>query len=384
MLRSAAAYFFSLVFLVFAAQVACAASPDKASIAGQPTVKKKTVSRTVKRKKPQAKRTAQRRARQTRKVSGVKGKRKVVRVAKAPRKIVHTAADQAGLYKTPDPLDLKSNVAYIVDQASGEVLLDKNADVPLPIASITKLMTALVILDARQDMEEVLTITRDDVDRIKYSRSRLRVGARVKRADLLHIALMSSENRAASALGRHYPGGTEAFVAAMNAKAKALGMHDTCFADASGLSSDNIASAKDLAKLVTIASQRPLIRDYSTDLRTVIDTGRHMQQYANTNRLVRNATWKIGIQKTGYISEAGRCLVMQAKVKGREIVMIFLDSKGKLSRLGDASRVRNWLVDYDFTDLEEKAEASVRREEKTLRFHQPIPQEMFSLDIPES
>ena len=256
---------------------------------------------------------------------------------------IFTAGDLAGLNNTRDRLDLKSSVALVMDQSSSKVLFEKNSNVALPIASITKLMTGLVVVDSRQDMNEMLEITTDDIDREKNTGSRLSIGARLSRANMLHLALMSSENRAASALGRNYPGGLPAFVAAMNAKAAALGMNDTHYVDSSGLSSRNVASANDLAKLVIVASQQPVIRQYSTDTRYAVDTGRRSLQYANTNRLVHNPEWDIELQKTGYISEAGQCLVMQAKIHGRAIVMIFLDSKGKLSRLADAARVRKWL-----------------------------------------
>ncbi|RJX30155.1 MAG: hypothetical protein C4516_09845 [Oxalobacter sp.] len=378
MLRRACVFVFSFLSLLFAAQVAQATLPNQN--AGDSVHSPRSASATGKAKAKQSKRQAKRRiakprTRMVRKVVWVKGKRKVIYVAQRRGKPVRSAGDKAGLNKTHDQLALKSNAAYIIDQASAEVLLEKNAEIALPVASITKLMTALVVLEARQDLNEVLDITRDDIDREKHSRSRLRIGARVKREDLLHIALMSSENRAASALGRNFSGGTESFVAAMNAKAKALGMSDTHFADSSGLSSRNVSSARDLAKLVVEASKYPMIRDYSTDTRTVVDTGRHLQQYANTNRLVRSPQWKIGVQKTGYISEAGRCLVMQAKIKGREIVMIFLDSKGKLSRLGDASRVRNWLVDHKLDDTSEKESVPATSVEHVAPATHQIPQE---------
>jgi D-alanyl-D-alanine endopeptidase (penicillin-binding protein 7) len=282
-----------------------------------------------------------------RRVVMVHGKRKAVyqRVAAVPMRVLPSAGDLAGLQRTPDPLELKSNVAYVMDQTNKEVLFEKNADAVLPIASLTKLMTSLVVVEANQDLDEVLTITEDDVDREKFSSSRLKVTTQLSRATMLHLALMSSENRAASALGRHYPGGLSAFVAAMNAKAKALGMEDTRYVDSSGLSSRNVASARDLAKLVVSAYQHPLIRQYSTDPKYEVEAGRSTLHYANTNGLVSNPDWDIGLQKTGYISEAGRCLVMQTKIEGRAVVMVFLDSKGKQSRLGDASRIRKWLED---------------------------------------
>lgn len=254
-----------------------------------------------------------------------------------------TAGDIAGLHLTRDPLALQSNVALVMDQNTSEVLFEKNANVALPIASLTKLMTALVVVEARQDLEEMLEVTPDDIDREKNSGSRLRIGAQLSRANMLHIALMSSENRAASALGRHYPGGLPAFVTAMNAKAKALGMHGTRFVDSTGLSSGNVASANDLAKLVFAAYQHPIIRTYSTDSKYAVDTGANLVHYVNSNRLVMDEDWDIGLQKTGYISEAGRCLVMQARIDNRPVVMIFLDSKGKYSRIADAARIRKWL-----------------------------------------
>lgn len=256
---------------------------------------------------------------------------------------VISAGDQAGLNLTRDPLDLKSSVALVLDQSTSQVLFEKNSSVALPIASITKLMTSLVVVEAKQNMDEVLEVTNDDVDHEKNSTSRLSVGSQLSRTNMLHIALMSSENRAASALGRNYPGGLPAFVVAMNAKAHALGMSDTHYVEPTGLSSHNVASARDLAKLVVAAHEHPILRQYSTDAKYIVDTGRRSLQYANSNHLVANPGWEIGLQKTGYINEAGRCLVMLAKIEGRPIVMVFLDSKGKQSRLADAGRIRKWL-----------------------------------------
>lgn len=284
-----------------------------------------------------------------RRVITVKGKRKVIyqRVIVAGSlpnaRAVMSAGDLAGLNLTRDPLDLKSSVALVLDQSNSEVLFEKNAGVALPIASITKLMTGLIVVQAQQDMNEVLTITDDDVDREKHTGSRLRVGARLSRATLLHLALMSSENRAASALGRNYPGGQQAFVSAMNAKARELGMGDTRYVDTSGLSSRNVASARDLAKLVMVAHQEPVLREYSTDPKSIVEAGGRILQFSNTNYLVNNPDWDIGLQKTGFINEAGRCLVMQTMIQGRAVVMVFLDSKGKQSRTADAGRMRRWL-----------------------------------------
>jgi D-alanyl-D-alanine endopeptidase (penicillin-binding protein 7) len=256
---------------------------------------------------------------------------------------VMTAGDLAGLNLTRDPLDLKSNAALVLDQSTAQVLFEKNSQVALPIASITKLMTSLVVVEANQNMEEPISVTDEDIDREKFSHSRLRVGSQLTRTNMLHIALMSSENRAASALGRNYPGGLPAFVAAMNAKARTLGMVSTHYVDSTGLSSSNVSTASDLAKLVVAAHHHPLIRQYSTDSKYAVEPGGPMLQYRNSNHLVDNPDWQIGLQKTGYISEAGRCLVMQTQIEGRPIVMVFLDSKGKTSRLADAGRIRKWL-----------------------------------------
>lgn len=265
------------------------------------------------------------------------------RMAKADVSEGPSVGDNVGLKHAQDPLALASNAAFVVDQDSSKVLFEKNAAVSLPIASITKLMTSLIVVEAKQDLNEVIEITNEDLDKEKGTSSRLRVGAKLTRADLLHIALMSSENRAASALGRSYPGGLTAFIAAMNAKAKQLGMNDTYYVDSSGLSSKNVASARDLVKLINAAYEFPLIREYSTDSRYVVTPGKRSLEYGTTNKLVVNSDWNIGLQKTGYIAEAGRCLVMQAMIEGRAIVMVFLDSKGKYSRLADASRIKKWL-----------------------------------------
>ena len=249
----------------------------------------------------------------------------------------------AGLHSTQDELDLKSSVALVIDQENGEVLLRKNDSAVLPIASITKLMTGLVISEAKLPMDETITITQDDVDTEKGSSSRLRVGVSLSRGELMHLALMSSENRAAHALGRTYPGGMNAFVEAMNQRAQLLGMTDTKYVEPTGLSSRNQSSAQDLARLVAVASQDKMLSELSTSPGAAVEVGNRTLQFNNTNRLVKNPAWEIGLQKTGYISEAGQCLVMQAKVAGRKLIMVFLDSAGKLSRIGDAERVRRWV-----------------------------------------
>ena len=241
---------------------------------------------------------------------------------------------------------LRSSAVVILDPKSNAVLYQKNAHAVMPIASLTKLMTALVVLEARQDMKQVLAVTQADVDRLKHSTSRLRVGTRLTRADMLHLALMSSENRAASALGRYYPGGTAKFVHAMNARARALGMKDTHYVEPTGLSHHNVSTPTDLARLVVAAERNPVIRRYSTDHGFVIRQGKSQTAYHNTNRLTSSASWRIRLQKTGYISEAGRCMVLYAFVRKRPTVMVFLDAQGKFSHAADANRVRSWLARF--------------------------------------
>lgn len=264
----------------------------------------------------------------------------VVRVA-APARL--SMGEQLGLRDSNDRLDLNSSVALVIDQETNEVLFSKNDAAVLPIASLTKLMTGLVIADANLDMNEPITITQDDVDTYKGSSSRLTVGSTLPRGEMMHLALMSSENRAANALGRTYPGGLSEFVRLMNAKARQLGMTDTRYVEPTGLSSLNQSSARDLATLVSVAHDRPILRSLSTSPGHEVDLGRRTLHYNNSNRLIKNPEWDIGLQKTGYISEAGRCLVMQAKVAGRQLIMVFLDSTGKLNRLQDAERVRRWV-----------------------------------------
>ena len=238
-------------------------------------------------------------------------------------------------------MGLASHAALVIDQDSGETLLSKNSDTEMPIASLTKLMTALVVMDAKLPLDEVLEISDEDVDREKNTHSRLTVGTELTRSQMLLLALMSSENRAAMALSSNYPGGRKAFVAQMNAKAKALGMTSTHFADPAGLSSDSVSTARDLHRLVSAAYTQPLIRRYTTQEEETVLVGRRMQTFINSNRLVRyGADWDIGLQKTGFTNEAGRCLVMQVTLQGRRVAMIFLDSFGKLTRYADATRVR--------------------------------------------
>jgi serine-type D-Ala-D-Ala endopeptidase (penicillin-binding protein 7) len=269
----------------------------------------------------------------------------LVRVAEQPRV---SAGARLGLRNADDPLDLNSSVALVVDQDTGDVLFSKNESAVLPIASLTKLMTGLVIADGNLPMDELITITQDDVDTYKGSRSRLAVGSTLSRGELMHLALMSSENRAAHALGRTYPGGMQQFVKLMNSKARELGMNDTRYVEPTGLLSWNQSSARDLATLVSVAYERPILRNLSTSPSHEVDLGNRTLQYNNSNRLIRNPDWEIGLQKTGYISEAGRCLVMQTKVAGRKLIMVLLDSQGRSSRSQDAERVRRWVEVQSF------------------------------------
>lgn len=248
---------------------------------------------------------------------------------------------------------LASAKALVMDQATGEIIFAKNINTQTPIASVTKLMTAMVMLDAHLPMDEVLEVTDADVDTLRGSSSKLPVGSKLTRAELLHMAIMSSENRAASALGRNYPGGITAFVSAMNEKAHSLGMTSSHFVDSTGLHSENVSTAADLSKMVRAAYNYPQIRQVSTTASQEFNVHgyRNPVNFSNTNLLVRNNShnWVIGLSKTGYISEAGRCLVMQAEISGKSVVLVLLDSIGKFSRIGDAERIRRWMEARNFS-----------------------------------
>ena len=241
--------------------------------------------------------------------------------------------------------NVSSSGVLVFDPNTGQTLFSKNADQVTPIASITKLMTAMVVLDAKLSLEEPIELTNEDIDLLKNTKSRLPIGAHFRRDDLMRLALMASDNRAASALGRNYPGGITAFVAAMNAKALALGLTQTHYVDSSGLSPANVSSPQDLAKLVAAAAKYPLIKEYSTTgaVNVTLPDGKRKINFVNTNALVRNSDWQIGLSKTGYINEAGKCLVMQATISNQPIVIVLLDSWGRLTRVGDANRIRKWL-----------------------------------------
>lgn len=262
-------------------------------------------------------------------------------------------------------LDLRSGAAIVVDQKTGEALYAKNVDIPTPIASITKLMTAMVTLDAGLSMDEEITISGEDVDRLKGSSSRLALGTTLTRGELMHLALIASENRAAAALSRAYPGGRDAFISAMNHKAASIGMKDSRFVDGTGLNSNNRATAADLVKMVDAAYHYPLIREITSTgaydvglpakrvvkvkedgrIRRVTREVTRQVAFHNTNALTRSGDWEIGVSKTGYINEAGRCLVMQAKILDKPVIIVLLDSWGKWSRIGDANRIKKWLED---------------------------------------
>ncbi|MFZ2217372.1 MAG: D-alanyl-D-alanine endopeptidase [Rhodoferax sp.] len=303
---------------------------------------KRAVSKTAKNSKT-AKTAKTKAVKRTVRKSSLSSKRVAIREKAVVSLALPSVGHQTGLQSSADLLNLKSSVALVIDQNTNEVLFSKNDKAVLPIASLTKLMTGLVISGAHLPMDEMIEITQDDVDLEKGSSSRLRVGTVLSRGELLHLALMSSENRAANALGRSFPGGADVFVQLMNVKARSLGMLSTAYVEPTGLSSKNQSSARDLAKLVDVASGDPLLRELSTSPGYQVAVGNRTLQYNNTNRLIKNPSWDIGLQKTGYISEAGRCLVMQTKVAGRNLIMVFLDSAGKLSRLGDAERVRSWV-----------------------------------------
>lgn len=240
-------------------------------------------------------------------------------------------------------LSLRSAAAIVQDAETGEILYGKNPSAVAPIASITKLMTAMVVLDAGLDLDQVITISTEDMDALRGTHSRLKPGASLSRDELLRLALMASENRAAAALARTYPGGIDAFRNAMNHKAQMLGMNGAHFDDATGLSSANVASAEDLVKMVRAAHRYERIRDYTTTAGVEVNVAGRPLSYHNTNRLVANESWNIGLSKTGFTNDAGRCLVLQAKLARRQVIIVLLDSWGKLSRIGDANRIRAWM-----------------------------------------
>ncbi len=274
--------------------------------------------------------------------TGPKKKTYTVRKHKQLKPPAKKRAGKTAMKETAN-LVLQSAAALVLDQSTGTVLFEKNAGAVLPIASITKLMTAMVTLDEKPGLEEMVAIGEDDVDTLKGTRSRLKVGTQLSREEMLRLALMSSENRAASSLANHYPGGREAFVAAMNRKAEALGLLDTRFSDPTGLTAANVSSARDLVKLVAAAHQYPLIREFTTATEYQVKIAGRSQAFHNTNSLVKSAAWDIGLSKTGYINEAGKCLVMQAWLNNKPTIIVLLDSLGRMTRIGDANRIKRWV-----------------------------------------
>ena len=335
--------------LAFTAPVAVARGADRESKEASPSSAQRVASRSARPAGPAAAKpraaVAAKRPDQARKAAAPSGKRARSRVARSPA--VPSVGRLAGLHQVDDPLDLKSGVALVVDQERNEVLLSKNPDAVLPIASITKLMTALVVVESGLPLEQSLTIDPEDAAIASSARSKLVPGTSMSRGEMLRLALMASENRAAHALSRHFPGGLDAFVAAMNLKARELGMLDTRFVEATGLSSDNRASAHDLARLVAAAADHHVIREYSTAKESLVPVGvkERVVQFRSTNGLIGSPDWDISLQKTGYIAAAGRCLVMKATLAGRDLTLVLLDSAGRYSRMADAERIRRWVLE---------------------------------------
>ncbi len=335
-----------------AATASTASSSSKSASTSKPVKKaaSKTASKSVKATKSKSRKVVKT-TKAAKKATAARQANAKKRVAKrASGKEVAAATIRRASYGPSSSLEdstgglsLRSSVAFVQDLASSDVLFAKNEGAVAPIASITKLMTALVVVDAGQPLDEMIEITAEDIDTHKFTHSRLAVGTRLSRADLLHLALMSSENRAAHALGRNYPGGLAAFVQAMNAKAALLGMHDTRYVEPTGLSSENVSSARDLVRLMREGATRPLIRQYTTDNEYSVEVAGREQIFRNTNRLVTRPDWDIVVSKTGFINEAGRCLVMLAHIGGRDLAIVLLDSVGSLTRTADAQRIRQWV-----------------------------------------
>ncbi len=270
---------------------------------------------------------------------------KTAAVKNAPKPAARTAAARPAVQAAASAgaLDLGSSAFAIAHQDSGEILVERRGETVVPIASITKLMTAMVVLDAGQSLSEVLTITNADIDTLKGTGSRLPIGTRMTREQMLLLALMSSENRAASALARHYPGGEAAFINAMNVKARFIGLYDTRFHDSTGLNPRNVSSPRDLVRLVSAAAAYPLIREFSTADEGSVRVGGRTLQYRNSNSLVRSPEWEIGLSKTGFIREAGRCLVMQTWLNGEPVIIVLMNANDRSTRSTDAVRVKRWL-----------------------------------------
>lgn len=335
----------AVVSLCVPQAMAATPSPTSSQTQGAHQASKPATKKANQSKAKPKKASAQRKAKPNKAVAQNKSRpsHRATRVARDPNNRMAPSA-KLGLQSALTEAALSSSAVLVLDQISGEVLFEKNPDAVMPIASITKLMTALVVAEADLPMEEMLTINRDDADLEKGVTSRLSVGTRLSRGEFMHLALMSSENRAAHLLGRTYPGGMDAFVKAMNVKALQLGMNESRFVEPTGLNAGNVSTPRDLARLVEEAHSVPLIRDYSTARNLLVKVGHRNQHFINTNALARGDSWELGLSKTGFIREAGRCLVMQAEVETRPVIMIMLDAQGKQQRLRDAERIRRWLV----------------------------------------
>lgn len=343
------------------------AATSKAATAGvKPAVKKPIAKTGASKKKAGLKSSTRKTVRKARAGSTTaKARRLSVRLAPAATGasaalIAPAAAEDVALTLDARGMpELGSSAFYVINSTNGEVLLERNASAVVPIASITKLMTAMVALDAGQSLAELMTISRADIDTLKGTGSRLSIGTTLSREEMLNLALMSSENRAASALARYYPGGEQAFIEAMNVKARLLGLWNTRFHDSTGLNPANVSSPRDLAKMVSAAAAYPLIREFSTSPERHVDVRGRLTRFGNTNGLVKSPEWSISVSKTGYISEAGRCLVMQTWLHQQPVVMVLMDSNGRYTRTADAKRVRKWI---EQSATQRIAAAPVRRE----------------------
>lgn len=342
--------------LAIATPAALVTSPAEAATHAVSTSDKSAAKKLAAKKRIAAKRAASKKhaaASKARHQSSAASKRRTARKVVAPAAVALTAAELAAQERRqapPEirnsldlPLDVQSRAAIITNAKTGEVLYGKNYNQTMPIASITKLMTAMVVLDAGLDMNDPVTVTQDDVDTLRHTHSRLSVGTVLTRADMMLIALMASENRAAASLARSYPGGTQAAVAAMNRKAAKLGMTHTHFFDGTGLNGDNSSTPGDLVKMVQAAYRYADIRAFTTTPNYEVQSRGRILQYKNTNHLVKEPDWDIGVSKTGFINEAGRCLVMLARIRDVPVVIVLMDSWGKYTRIGDANRVKQWL-----------------------------------------
>jgi len=322
-----------------------AASATKASSASSKPQKAQTAQSAQRAQRPQAAQNSTRAPQKqlARKSAAGERKKRVARVVRDPENVM-SAGTRMGLRSALSDIALNSSAVIVIDQISGEALVEKNPDVVLPIASITKLMTALVVLDAGLPLDELLAITKEDAELEKNPKSRLPVGALFTRGELMHLALMSSENRAAHALGRNYPGGMQAFVEAMNVKALKIGMTRAHFTEPTGLNNGNVASPRDLVRLVEESYLIPEIREYSTARDLVVRVRGRPVQFMNSNTLARGEEWDLGVSKTGFIRDAGRCLVMQAEFEARPVIMVMLDAQGKRQRERDAQRIRDFIL----------------------------------------